>query len=58
VVEMAQLHLVVTHAAMKDPMAIEVDLAVVIKRIQIYALVEIFHLETPKKPSSLTYYNL
>jgi len=58
VVEMAQLHLLAAHVAMENSMAIEVDPAIAIKRIQIHAPIEILHLETQKNPSCLTYYNL
>ena len=45
-VEMAQLHLLVAHVAIKDPVAVVADPAVAIKRIQTHALVEILHLDT------------
>jgi len=49
---------VAIHMAIKDPIAIEVDLAVATKKTQIDVLVEILYLESQKKPSSSTYYNL
>lgn len=58
VVEMTQLHLVVAHVIVKDPLALEVDSVVATKKIQTHTPVENLHLETKQKPSSLTYYNL
>ena len=44
------------HVTMLDPLAEETRLATATMKTQILAPVEILHLETQKKPSSLTYY--
>ena len=54
-VEKAQPLLVDVPVVEQDLMAENVDLAVEIKETHTQALVEVFHLETQKKPSNLTY---
>jgi len=48
-VEMAQLHLMATHAAMKDSHAMEVDPTIATNKTQFHAPIEILHLENEKQ---------